>query len=58
MQGVFAAAVEAEPVANEATVKQLVELAPGSNNHEVILVRQPLHNNRQGHKAQVNNVVE
>ena len=52
MQGVFAVAEEL--VVSVATVKQLVDLAPGNNSHEVILDRQPLHNNRPGHRAQAN----
>ena len=56
MQGAFAAAVE-EPVVSEATVKQLVELDPGNNSHEVILAKQQ-HNNRRGRRAQANNVAE
>ena len=56
LQGAFAAAEE--PVVSEATVKQQVELDLGNNSHEVILVRQPQHNNRQEHKAQANSVAE
>ena len=56
LQGAFA--VAAEPVVSEATVKQLVELDLGNNSHEVILAKQPQHNNRREHKAQANNVDE
>ena len=56
LQEAFVAAEE--PVVSEATVKQQVELDPGNNSLEVILVRQPQHNNRQEHKAQANNVDE